>query len=70
MAKNKLHVQKMWGLRSQWNSAQMNNWHQQQLKKSKSWEPFWSYLQKSTANPAHLPQKWAKLAELAVQFSW
>ena len=24
----------------------------------------------STANPAHLPQKWAKWAELAVQFSW
>ena len=22
------------------------------------------------ANPAHLPQKWAKWAELAVQFSW
>jgi hypothetical protein len=26
-------------------------------------------MQNSTANPAHLPQKWAKLAELAVQFS-
>ena len=24
----------------------------------------------STANPAHLPQKWANLAELAVLFSW
>jgi hypothetical protein len=22
------------------------------------------------ANPAHLPQKWAKWAELAVLFSW
>ena len=45
----------------------MNNRHPQQLKKSK---PFSSYLQNSTANPAHLPQKWAKWAELAVQFSW
>ena len=24
----------------------------------------------STANPAHLPQKWAKLAKLAKLFSW
>ena len=24
----------------------------------------------STANPAHLPQNWAKLAKLAVLFSW
>ena len=24
----------------------------------------------SSANPAHLPQKWAKWAELAVLFSW
>ena len=23
-----------------------------------------------SANPAHLPQKWAKWAELAVLFSW
>ena len=23
-----------------------------------------------TANPAHLPQNWAKLAKLAVLFSW
>ena len=40
----------MWGLRCQWNSAQMNNRHPQ--------------------HPAHLPQKWAKWAELVVQFSW
>ena len=35
-----------------------------------SWEPFWSYQLTSTANPAHLPQKWAKWAVLAVLFSW
>ena len=37
------------------------------LKKSKSWEPFWSYQLDNTANSAHLPQKWA---ELAMLFSW
>ena len=30
------------------------------LKKSKSREPFRSYQLNSTANPAHLPQNWAK----------
>ena len=39
-------------------------------KKSKFWEPFWSYLQNSIANPAHVPQKWAKWAKWAVQLSW
>jgi hypothetical protein len=33
-------------------------------------DPFWSYQLISTANPARLPQNWAKLAELAVLFSW
>ena len=28
------------------------------MKKSKSWEPFWSYQLISTANPAQLPQNW------------
>ena len=36
----------------------MNYRHPWQLKKSKSWEPFWSYQLNSTANPAHLPQNW------------
>ena len=27
-------------------------------------------IQNSTANPAHLPEKWAKWAELAVPLSW
>ena len=30
------------------------------MKKSKFWEPFWSYQLDSSANPAHLPKKWAK----------
>ena len=54
LPKNKLMCLKMWGLRSQWNSAQLNN----------------RYLKNNATNPAHLPQKWAKWAELAVQFSW
>ena len=31
--------------------------HQWQLKKSKSWQPFWSYQLDSCANPSHLPRK-------------
>jgi hypothetical protein len=48
-----------------------------QKKKSEFAEPlFYTFIEKwlqikwSTANPAHLPQKWDKWAELAVQFSW
>jgi hypothetical protein len=48
----------------------MNNRQPWQLKKSKSLGPFWRYQLDSSANPAHLPQKWAKWAELAVLFSW
>ena len=58
---------------SQWFSHKMNDRHPLQLKTSKSWEPFWSYQLNSTANPAHLPQNWAKLAKLAklaVLLSW
>ena len=47
--------------------SQMNNRQSWQLKKSNSWGPFWSFQLDSSANPAHLPQKWA---ELAVLFSW
>ena len=61
---------KLGGRRSQWNSDQMNFRHPWQLKKLTSWRPFWSHQLNSTANPAHLPQKWDKWAELAVQFSW
>ena len=39
-------------------------------KKMKFWGPFWSYQLDSSANPAHLPHKWAKWAELAVLFGW
>jgi hypothetical protein len=48
----------------------MNNWHPWQLKKSKSWQPFWSYPPDSTANSAYLPNKWTKFAKLAVLFNW
>ena len=54
---------------SQWISNKINIRHPGQLKKWKSWELFWSYQLNSTANPAHLPQNWAKLAESAVLFS-
>ena len=30
-----------------------------------NWGPFWSYQLDNSANLAHLPQKWAKWAELA-----
>ena len=36
----------------------MNYRHPWQLKKSKSWQPVWSYQINSTANPDHLPQNW------------
>ena len=61
---------KMRAPRSHCFSPHMNNRHLWQLKKSKSWGPFWSYQLNSSANPAHLPQKRAKWAELAVLFSW
>jgi hypothetical protein len=46
----------------------INVWHPWQLKKSKSWGPFWSYQLNSLANSAHLayfPGKWAGLAVLS-----
>ena len=49
---------------------QMSNRHTWQLKKSKSWGPFWSYQLNSTANSDHLAHFHGKLAELAVLFSW
>ena len=59
----------MRGHGSQWISSKINIWHLGQLKKLKSWEPFGSYQLNSTANPAHLPQNWAKLAVLFRFFS-
>ena len=47
-------------------SSQMINWHPWQLKKSKSWRPFWRYQLNSTTNPGHLPRKWAN----TLLFSW
>ena len=43
----------------------MKDWHPWQLKKSKSWGPFWSYQLNSTANSAHFAWflgKWAKFS--------
>jgi hypothetical protein len=54
----------------QWISHKMNIRHPGQLKKLKSWWPFWSYQLNSTANLAHLPRNRAKSAESAVLFSW
>ena len=50
----------------------MNNQHPWQLKKSKSWRPFWSYQLKCTANSApfaHFRGKWAGLAPRFLIFS-
>ena len=51
-------------------SAKMKVWYQWQLKKSKSWGPFWSYQLNSTANSAHFAGFLGKWAKLAVLFSW
>ena len=50
-------------------SHQMNNRHPWQLKKSKSWGPFWSYQLNSTGNLAHLAHFLGKWAGLAVLFN-
>ena len=66
------HTTKRWiimWLRFQLNFAEIKVrqlWH---LKKSKSWEPFWSYQLDSTANSAHLLRKCAKGINLTVLFS-
>ena len=60
----------MWGQKQQWISHKINIQHPWQLKKSKFWEPLRSYQLNSTADQAHLPQNWTKLAKLAVLFSW
>ena len=47
----------------------MRNRHLWQLKKPKSWGPFWRYQLNKTANSAYSPQKLAKWPELGVLFS-
>jgi hypothetical protein len=49
---------------------QMSNWHPRQLKKIEILAALWSYQLNSIANLAHLPQDWAKWAQLAVLFRW
>ena len=44
------------GHKWQWISHRMNNRHPWQLKKIKSWDPFWSYQLNSTADLANLAQ--------------
>ena len=56
--------------RSESFSPQLNNWHPWQLKKSKSWEPFWSYRLNSTNNLANLANFLGIWAGLAVLSSW
>ena len=68
--RNELLCQLFRVLRQQWISANIKFWHPWQLKKSKSWGPFWSYQLNSTDNPSHLPRKWAKWAKLSMLFSW
>ena len=54
----------------QWILHKINILRPWQLKKSKCWEPFWSYQLNSTADLANLAQFWGKWAGLAVLFSW
>ena len=70
LPRNELLCQLFGGHGLQWISHKLNIRHTGQMKKSKSWGPFWSYKLNSTANLAHLPRNLAKWAELAVLFSW
>jgi hypothetical protein len=58
-------TQKIGGHRQQWISPKMNIRHPGELKKLKSWGPFWSYQLNSTANLALSLGKWAELALLS-----
>ena len=69
-AKTEIIYPKNVGLQWQWISHKINIRHPWQLKKSKSWEPFWSYQLNSTADLANLAHFWGKWAGLAVLFSW
>ena len=64
------YVPKMGSLAHNGNKAKMNYWYPWQLKKSKSWGPFWNHKLNSAANSAqlaHFHGKWAGLAQLS---SW
>jgi hypothetical protein len=56
MAKTEITYPKIWGHKYQWSSHKLNYRHPRQLKKSKSWEPFWSHQLNSTADLANLAQ--------------
>ena len=70
LPRNELLCQLFGGHRYQWISHKMNIWHPGQLKKLKSWGPFWSYQLNSTANSAHFARFLGKWSKLAVLFSW
>jgi hypothetical protein len=40
------------------------NYFSWQLNKSKSWGPFWSYQQDSTANPAQFPKRMGQMGQI------
>ena len=63
--KLKQYTQKMWGHKYQWISHKINIQQPGQLKKWKSWEPFWSYQVNTTANSAHLLQNWAQIGQIS-----
>ena len=66
LPRNELLCQLFGGHRQQWISHKIDIRHSGQLKKSKSWWPFWSYQLMSTANLAHIPRNRVKWAELLV----
>ena len=59
---------KMWAPRSQYYSQ--NYLHPWQLKKSKSWEPFWSYQLTSTANSAQFDKLWLDKWDVKNDFTY
>ena len=70
MAKTEIIYPKNVGAKVERISHKMNYKHPWQWKKTKSWEPFWSYQLDSTANSAHFARFLGKWAKLAVLFSW
>ena len=65
------YTPKMWGHRQQWISHKMNMYSAPRtIEKMKILGAILELPANSTANPAHLPQNWAKLVKSAVLISW
>ena len=64
MAKTELLYPKIRRHRYHWISHKMNVRHPGQLKKLKSWWPFWSYQLNSTANPAQFPKRMGQMGQI------